>query len=224
MESMKTNSLRIINDSLLIGLALVSVGLLVFEITADLTPETLSLIRVIDLGTAFVFGLEFFVRLYQARTRKHFLKNNWWHILAALPVTASGTQALRGLMLIRLYRIMQFSSVVARFSLFSKSLNRILKETHMVWIASVFAIVLALGSTAFYYFEHIVNPHVSNFYDGFWFMAETMTNTGIGEVYPMTSAGRAVGIISMFSGAIIFGLFIAFISSYLVSKKNSQRK
>lgn len=93
----------------------------------------------------------------------------------------------------------------------------------MAWIGSLLAIVFSLGSVLFYYFEHIENPYVNDLYDAFWFMTETMTNTGIGEVYPMTSGGRLIGMLSMFFGTVIFGLFVAFIASYLVESRAKKK-
>ncbi len=216
---MNTNKIRIFNDSLLVSLALISVGLLLLELTGDLTGEALVMVRIIDLGIALVFGLEFLVRLSESRAKKKFMKENWWQILASIPVTATGTQALRGLMLIRVLRIIRMTSMIARISLFSRSLGRILKETRMALIVTMLGTVLLGGSLAFYYFEQHINPFVNNFYDSFWFISEVMTNTGVGEVYPMTSGGRAVGIFAMFAGAVIFGLFVAFIASHLVRTK-----
>lgn len=216
---MKEANIRIFNDSLLIVLALVSVGLLGFELTASPTGETLEMIRLIDLTVALIFGAEFLIRLVESDKRKDFMKQNWWQILASIPVTASGTQALRSLMLIRLFRLVRMTSMLARVSLFTKSLAHVLKETHMALIVTLLAGVLLGGSLAFYMLEEAVNPTVTTFYDSFWFISEVMTNTGIGEVYPMTSGGRAVGILSMFAGAIIFGLFVAFIASHLVKSK-----
>lgn len=216
---MKQENIRVFNDSLLITLALVSVVLLLFELTARPTGETLATIRMVDLFVAIIFGAEFLIRLTESKQKKAFMKKNWWQILASVPITGSGTQALRSLMLIRLFRIIRVTSVTARMGLFFKSLNHVVKETHMAWIITLLGATLLGGSAAFYYFEQAVNPFVNNFYDSFWFISEVMTNTGIGEVYPMTDAGRAVGILAMFSGAIIFGLFVAFIASYLVRAK-----
>ena len=219
---MNASKIRIFNDSLLITLALISVGLLIFELTGRPTEETLATIRLIDLGVALVFGLEFLVRLSESKARKDFMKQNWWQILAAIPVTATGTQALRGLMLIRLMRVVRLTSMVARVSLFARSLGRIVKETRLALIVTLLGIVLFGGSTAFYFFEYQLNPQVNEFYDSFWFISEVITNTGVGNVHPVTSGGRAVGILSMFSGIIIFGLFVAFIASHLVNSKNKK--
>lgn len=221
---MNASKIRIFNDSLLITLALVSVGLLVLELTSNLSSETLATIRMIDLGVALVFGLEFLIRLSESKTKKSFMKQNWWQILASIPVTSTGTQALRGLMLIRVARVARITSVVARAGMSLKYLAHIFKETHMTFIMTLLGGVLLGGSIAFYYFEHQINPFVNNLYDSFWFISEVMTNTGVGEVYPMTSGGRAVGIFVMFAGAIIFGLFVAFIASHLVKSKSKNTK
>lgn len=221
---MNTKNLTTVNHSLLIFLAVLSLSLLLFEVTSDLTQDTLAMVRTVDLFIALVFGIDFLIRLSGAKQKKQFLAQNWWQIIAAVPITASGTQALRGLMIIRLFQFARVASVLARVSLFFKAVGHVLKETHMVWISTLLGTVLAVGSIAFYYFEHLVNPYVDTVYDGFWFMSETMTNTGIGEVYPMTSGGRIVGILSMFAGAIIFGLFIAFVASYMTRKKSIKPK
>ena len=216
---MKEVKLKVFNDFLLIILALLSVGLLLLEISTELSADMLMTIRIIDLGVALVFGVEFLVRLSESREKGRFMKENWWQILASIPVTATGTQALRGLMLIRVLRVVRMTSMIARVSLFSKSLSRILKETHMATIVTLLGVVLIGGAMSFYYFEQPTNPNVDNFYDSFWFISDAMTSTGVGEVYPMTSAGRAVGILSMFSGVFIFGLFVAFIASHLVHSR-----
>ena len=220
---MNASKIRIFNDSLLITLALISVGLFLYEVMSDPPIEALAMIRVADLSIALIFGLEFLIRLSESKAKKRFMKENWWQILASIPVTATGTQALRSLMLLRILRLVRITSMAARVSLFSRSLSRILKETHMALIVTLLGIVLLGGSSVFYHLEQQANPTVNTFYDSFWFISEVMTNTGIGEVYPMTSGGRAVGIFAMFAGAIIFGLFVAFIASHLVRTKNKEK-
>ncbi len=220
---MKEQNIRVFNDSLLIVLALLSVGLLLFELTTDVSEEGLAMIRTIDLTVALVFGAEFLIRLFESKKRGEFMKQNWWQILASIPVTATGTQALRGLMLLRLLRIVRMTSMLARVSLFTKSLGRIIKETRLALVITLLIAVLLGGASSFYLLENQANPHVNDFGDSVWFMAEVMTNTGVGEVYPMTSGGRMVGILSMFSGIIIFGLFIAFIASHLVTTKSKKK-
>ena len=217
---MNQSKLRIFNDSLLITLALVSVALLLFELTTDLTGEMLAMIRIIDLGVALIFGLEFLVRLSESKHKKAFMQQNWWQILASIPVTASGTQVLRGLMLIRIFRVIRMTSMIARVGLFSRSLGRVIKETHLALILTLLATILLGGSMLFYFAERELNPFVNDYFDSVWFISEVMTNTGIGEVYPMTSAGRAVGMLAMFSGITVFGLFVAFIASHLVHSKS----
>lgn len=208
---------RVANDIALTILAILSIGLLVYELAGTPSPETLSLIRTIDIGIALVFLAEFILRLFGAKNRKEFMSDNWWQLFASIPVTASGTQILRGLMLIRLFRLVRFTSVAIRINYFSESLSHFIKETRLAWIVTLLILSLFGGAVAFHLSEFPANPNVHTFFDSFWFASSAMTNTNMTE--PVTIGGRIAGIFLMFSGVIIFGLFIASIASHLIHTK-----
>ncbi len=58
--------------------------------------------------------------------------------------------------------------------------------------------------TALYFFEHGVNPDIQSFFDSFWWGVATITTVGFGDVVPVTAAGKAIGILLMYTGTVLF--------------------
>ena len=94
MSIVKHSSLlHIINESMMVALALTSLYFLVLEATRILTPEQVELIDRIDVTIALIFMTEFFVALQSAKNRYKFIKSRWWELLAAIPLTTNDTSA-----------------------------------------------------------------------------------------------------------------------------------
>ena len=113
MNSKHQPILRLINDGIMIVLALVSGYFLVLEEITILTPEQLMFIDQADIFIALIFLMEFFLTLYFAKHRGLFFKSRWWELLAAIPISTTVTQALRLLRLLRIVRLFRIGAHVA---------------------------------------------------------------------------------------------------------------
>lgn len=66
------------------------------------------------------------------------------------------------------------------------------------------------GAALFYHFEGGLNPQLAGgFFSAVWWAIATITTVGYGDVVPLTTGGRAIGVILMYTGT---ALFVAFIS------------
>ena len=96
-------------DWLMLILALVSVGLLAWEMLADLSPETTQKIFAADYAICAIFAVEFGWRWHQAGWKFEYVKRNWYEVLGMIPLQHP---ALRGF---RLFRALRIVILLSRF-------------------------------------------------------------------------------------------------------------
>jgi Ion transport protein len=95
---------------LVIGLALMSVGFLVYEWTPGARPDIIALGDTLDLYVAYVFLLDFLLGLAfntSYRNSRQYWRDNWVNLLASIPVTSEVTHALRVLRVLRAVRVLR---------------------------------------------------------------------------------------------------------------------
>ena len=159
------------DDLVMIPLALVSVALLAWEFTANLSPQQELLLGRIDLGIALLFLFEFCVKFILANDKGDYFRHNWWYLLASIPITTPATQALRALRLLRLIRLLRVTSGAKEF----------FESTGIIYVATVFGVLLIAGAAAFELFEFGTNSNVHGFGDALWWALTTITTVGYGD-------------------------------------------
>jgi voltage-gated potassium channel len=87
-----------------------------------------------------------------------------------------------------------------------------------LYLAIIGNFALVLATLTFYFVERGVNPMVKSYFDALWWGVTTITTVGFGDVYPVTVAGRIIGIILMYSGTILFISFIGFLVHYWMAE------
>ncbi len=80
----------------------------------------------------------------------------------------------------------------------------------------VFAYLVTLSLTAqaffaslFYFLENKVNLGIPTFFDSLYFTVTVMTGVGLGDIHPVTVAGKAVAMMMMLMGTALFVCFTA---------------
>lgn len=106
-------------DWLMLVLAVLSVGLLVWEWWWDLSPETTRLVAIADYSICAIFAAEFLWRWNQEGWRLEYVKRNWYEVLGMIPLQQP---ALRGFRLFRVVRILIL------FSRFGRAADRALGD------------------------------------------------------------------------------------------------
>lgn len=103
----KKTRLFIFKEIALAVLAAISLGTVIVELLRGLNSQELRVLNRIDFTIACIFLLDFIIEMYQSKQRKVYLKKNWYLLLAAIPLTDTITDALRGLRLLRLLRLIR---------------------------------------------------------------------------------------------------------------------
>jgi voltage-gated potassium channel len=92
---------------------------------------------------------------------------------------------------------------------FSKLLFRLIKSAPFLTLSFYGNAIVVLFAALFYGLEHDVNPRMGSFLDALWWAFATTTTVGYGDVVPVTSLGKIIGIGLMLIGVAIFGVYIA---------------
>ena len=204
-------------DFVIIVLALASVGLLIFELSADLLAEEMALIRAADLLISLIFMADFVAGLWLAEHRWRHFRRNWPDLLASIPISAGIFRSFRLLRLLRLVRVVRVMARVRRMGeIASTTTDRSAMTIYTVTITSV---VILAGAVAFFSVELQPNPDVNRFFDALWWAVVTATTVGYGDIYPVTTEGRLVGMLLMFFGIGLVGTVAGLVSGYFFGRR-----
>jgi len=87
-------------------------------------------------------------------------------------------------------------------------------------VAMISLTIILVTAGAVYYFEYQQSSsNINNIWDGIWWAIVTMGTVGYGDKYPVTTGGRFVGILLIFTGVGLMSLFTATIASAFVERR-----
>ncbi|CBK73322.1 Ion channel [Butyrivibrio fibrisolvens 16/4] len=111
----------------------------------------------------------------------------------------SGFVAFRILRVIRIFHLFringQYDSFAVIFAVLKEKRNQIASSL------VILLILMLASSIGIYYAEHEAQPQVfRNAFSGIWWSVSTLLTVGYGDIYPITTAGRIMAILTGFLG------------------------
>lgn len=182
--------------------------IMVFYVSFFSTDATLKTVfYAFDLILCIILWLEFLYCLYHSENKKKYLLNNILSIWGMFPFQ---------FVLFRFFRLIKLVQYIKLFAVHNESevLENFLKRTYLDRIISI---------TIFFVFSisfliTFIDSNITDFETSFWYIIVSMTGTGYGDVVPGTLSGKALGMVAMIGGILIFATITAVISSIYVSK------
>lgn len=201
--------------------------LMMVSIFASLIPlvykETNFAFEIIDKVTVSIFIVDYFLRLLTADLK---LKSGWASfflypfqfmaiidILSILPsftVLSSGLKSLKILRMFRTFRVFRSLKVFKAFKLFrySKSIDIIVnvirkQKTPLIAVATLATGYILISALVIF---NIEPDTFASYFDSIYWAAVSLTTVGYGDIYPVSTAGRIVAMISSFVGIAIVAL------------------
>ncbi|MDQ5885958.1 MAG: voltage-gated potassium channel [Patescibacteria group bacterium] len=99
--------LFILKEVVLGLLAVSSIILVLYEFLYEPDEQTLVTLNHIDIVIACIFLTDFCASLLLTSDRKKYLRHNWYFLFAAIPITDSIAELLRGIRVLRLVRLIR---------------------------------------------------------------------------------------------------------------------
>lgn len=198
--------------------------------------ETTSLFHVIDLITVTVFIIDYILRLatadykYNDHSIRSFVRYPFSFmaiidLISILPSIGSGLPVFRVLKVMRLMRAMRVFRV-AKAMRYSKSMVLILdvlRESRSALaavgtLATVYILVSAL-------IVFNVEPDTfDNFFDALYWATVSLTTVGYGDIYPVTSIGKLISMISSLFGIAVVALPSGIITAGYLDKLQEENQ
>ena len=202
-------------DVILTMLVIIDILLILGSVLFKLGPEYITFILLFDAIVCIVLIIEFIRKLQKSENRRMFFRKNWLALLASLPVALLIlpflSHAAYAYPLIVLLRIL---NLILLIKVISKVTERFLDATYLDKIIAVF-IVLLLGSTFVLY---CFDPNITSIFQAVWFVFQTITTVGYGDIIPSSPAGQFIGLVLIIAGVLMFSMVTASFG-YLFTEK-----
>ncbi len=95
---------------------------------------------------------------------------------------------------------------------------------NIIKITTITFLTILCGSFFFFIFEFEKNEFVETLFDAVWWSIVTLTSLGYGDIYPVTTEGRIVGIFLMFFGIVLIGVIAGSVTKHYFESRNQKRK
>jgi voltage-gated potassium channel len=185
-----------------------------------LSEATIQLLQVYDNLICVVFLLDFFSNLKRSPTKRGYFidERGWLDLLGSIP--SFGFFKYSALFrLARLSRLARISRLLRgkqkKEMIDDVLLNRGQYAAFVTLLSAL--IVMTVCSTLVLQFESgATDANIETGGDALWWAIVTITTVGYGDQFPVTEAGRFVGVIVMVSGVGIIGALASILSSVLI--------
>jgi voltage-gated potassium channel Kch len=196
-------------------LSLVNILLLVLPLDED----SKRVVLIIDGTLCAIFLGDFVQRLVKAESRRAYLRRDGWlDFIGSLPVP--------GFRLARVLRIWRAAAQIRRHER-RKLVREIARERAqgaMYFVLLLVVLVLEFASIGVLAAERSAeDANITNASDALWWGYVTITTVGYGDQYPVTNAGRIVGVFLLTVGVGLFGTFTAFVANVFLAPRRPRR-
>jgi len=196
----------------IIGVSILSVINLGLVYIPGLDPDAVNVILVINFFLTIIFIADFIFRLFSAESKKHYFFADWgWaDLLASIP-------ALR---ILRIFRILKAYRLMSKYGAQNiwDQLRKHRAESMLYIVLFCVMLVIESGSILVLMAERSApNANILTASDAMWWVYVTITTVGYGDRYPVTNAGRIVGVLVMTTGVGLFGTLAGYIANKLLA-------
>jgi voltage-gated potassium channel len=159
-----------------------------------------------------IFLIDFLYRLFTARSKRGYFIHGWgWaDLLATLPL----------LRIFRIFRILRVIRLIRAYGAQQIVRDLAVARASATFYLTMFLViaVVEFAGIAIYIVEHgKPGSNIESAGDAIWWGLVTITTVGYGDRYPVSEAGRIVGVFLLFAGIALFSVLTGFIANVFLS-------
>jgi voltage-gated potassium channel len=185
------------------------------------TPAQDQVVWIMNVGLSVFLLLDFAYRLWQHPQRWRFVgqRGGWMLLLGSLPLPFAGILRLIWTWLamrrLRNSDFRQMSKIVVQRRAQSTLLTAVLAAVIMLEVGAVFILDAESASTQ-------ANIHTG--IDALWWNIVTLATVGYGDKYPVTTAGRVIGVIVIIVGVGLFSALTSFLAQWFLRARTTDEQ
>ena len=191
----------------MLGLAIAFVVILALPYIATLNDSTLAALDAVGWMIWAAFAVELAVNTYLAPRRLRYLRDHWIDVAIVVLPFLRLLRVARAARALRLVTLLGRAATTARAILRTHGLQNVL-------VAGLVLVLVSAAATTF--FERGSGGTIASYPDALWWAATTITTVGYGDTFPVTGAGRGVGVFLMVLGISLFGTITASVAAFFV--------
>jgi voltage-gated potassium channel len=194
-------------------LSVINLGfLLIAEIVNPAGGPAQEVVLVMDLIITPIFLFDFLYRLLTASPpRRYFFREwGWADLLSCIPL-------LRVFRVFRVVRVVRLLRQYGTSRFVADLIEARASATFLLTIFLVFVVLEVAGASVYYAEAPAPDANIVTAGDAIWWGLVTITTVGYGDQYPVTEAGRIIGVFLLFAGIGLFSVLTGFIANVFLA-------
>lgn len=199
------------------GLSILSVFNIFFAFLVK-DPDVSTVLSIMNAVLTSIFIVDFLFRFLTTNSKKHYMIHEfgWADLLASMPFPQ--------VKIFRLFRVVRVYRLLRKYGMHG-IIRELMSNRGSGALLTIFFLticVLEFGSIAILAAEaSSPEAKITTASDAIWWIMTTITTVGYGDMYPITNAGRMVGVLVMVIGIGLFSTIAGFLANAFVSPKKN---
>jgi voltage-gated potassium channel len=194
-------------------------------IVLPLSDSTVHLLQVYDNLICLVFLFDFGLNLKRATTKRQYFieERGWLDLLGSIPSFGFFKYAalFRLARLSRLARITRLMRGKRKHELIEDVISNRGQYAAFITVLSALVVMIICSVLVLQFESKSSDANITTGSDALWWSIVTITTVGYGDFFPVTGAGRIVGVFVMVAGVGIIGSLASILSSVLIPPARS---
>lgn len=202
-------------DTILSILIVLDISFLIASFLLDLDATYINFMLLFDTTLCWILIISFIFKLLHSENRKEYLRENYLDLLASIPMDLILLPfSSLHISIINIVILVRFLRLLLLFKESYKYVKKFFKATSFDKVVAIFIVVVVGSTFALEYFD----PAIPNLYYSLWFVFQTITTVGFGDIIPESPIGQLIALALLVVGVLMFSIFTASFA-YLFNEK-----